>query len=110
MGQGPPSTWTHTADGIFDVNHDLVCDALNPMDCDHLECNVGKPKRLVLEPLVERMADVAVELAARWHRARLSLRSDEFTRGRMNGYEQGIALLIKSTQPAVLEALMDGDL
>lgn len=110
MSQGPPSAWTHTERGIIGQNGDLACDAPDPMDCTHLECNVGKPKKLAVEPLVERMADVVEELAARWHRAHRGLRSDEFTRGRMNGYEQGIALLIKSTQPAVLAALMAGEL
>lgn len=110
MGQGPPDTWTHTERGIFSKSGDLVCDAPDPMDCTHLECNVGKPKLTVLEPLVERMADVVEDLAARWHRAHRGLRSDEFTRGRMNGYEQGIALLIKSTQPNILKALMAGEL
>lgn len=58
MSQGPPSTWKHTSRGIIAENGDLVCDAPDPYECTHLECNVGKPKVVTVErlPVVDQQA------------------------------------------------------
>lgn len=108
MGQGSPSTWEHTANGIFGENGDLVCDADDPTDCTHLTCNVGQPKGFAVQTShAQNHLEAIVELAARWHRAD-SGRADEFTAGRMNGYEQAIGLLLGCTQPEVRKSLMEG--
>lgn len=44
MGQGSPETWIYTDTGIRTESGDLVCDDPDPTGCDHLLCNVGKPK------------------------------------------------------------------
>lgn len=113
MGQGSPDTWVHGVDGIRAQNGDLVCDSPDPSGCTHLECNVGKPKLLTVEETpARRMLDVVMELADRWKRAQEKHRQvhsgDHFTAGRMNGYEQAIALLLGSTQQDVRNALLAG--
>lgn len=44
MGQGSPDTWRYTSEGIIGEDGGLVCDDPDPTGCDHLLCNVGKPK------------------------------------------------------------------
>lgn len=112
MGQGSPSTWRYTADGIVEENGDLVCDASDPFDCTHLECNVSKPKRktdpAVWQPGPVDMLRAVDELAARWHRTQAD--DDLFNAGRREGYVQAIALLLDEPHAGVLAALRAGRL
>lgn len=54
--------------------------------------------------------DAIVELTERWCNARRRTLLDHFTTGRMNGYEQAIALLLGCTQQEARNALMVGEL
>lgn len=56
------------------------------------------------------MLAAVTELAARWHRAHAGLQADEFTRGRMGGYEQAIALLLDVPIGNVRVTLLEGNL
>lgn len=44
MGQGSPDTWRYTDEGIIGEDGGLVCDDPDPTGCEHILCNVGKPK------------------------------------------------------------------
>lgn len=59
-----------------------------------------------------RMLDTIIILRERWFNAQQKeMRfGDHFTKGRCNGYEQAIALLLGSTQTDVRAALLAGDL
>lgn len=63
VSQEPRETWKHTRTGIRDENYDLVCDAEDPFECTHLDCNVGKPKVQLYNVVLDDGTNIRVVLS-----------------------------------------------